>query len=209
MMKTEYKSQVQQDQFVDLMLKNKPIGTYVDIGSNHPVDINNTYVFDRRGWKGLCVDVSLDENLYRENNRSAHLVKLDATLLNYYNLFKKLNFPSTIDYLSLDIDEGSTDVLKILPHEEYRFGVITIEHDLYAHGDVYRNQQRGILWSLGYQLFASDVKVPEDWWVGNSSSNGGERVNVGFEDWWINPRVITVMQNKYPKQIIELVTSIA
>jgi hypothetical protein len=206
-MKTEYKSQVQQDQFVDLILKNKPIGTYVDIGSHHPVDISNTYVFDQRGWSGLCVDVGLDEGLYRENNRSAHLVKFDATLLNYHNLFKKLNFPSTIDYLSLDVDESSTEVLKILPHKEYRFNVITIEHDLYAHGDIYRNQQRELLTSLGYQLFASDVKVPEDWWVGNPASNGGQLVNVGFEDWWVDFRVIPVIQNKYAKQIIELLTS--
>jgi len=51
--------------------------------------------------------------------------------------------------------------------------------------------------------------VPEDWWVGNPASNGGQLVNVGFEDWWVDFRVIPVIQNKYAKQIIELLTSIS
>ena len=31
-------------------------GTYIDIGSGHPVKNNNTFLFYKRGWKGICVD---------------------------------------------------------------------------------------------------------------------------------------------------------
>lgn len=33
-------------------------GVYVDIGCNNPVDHNNTYLFYRLGWRGLCVDAN-------------------------------------------------------------------------------------------------------------------------------------------------------
>lgn len=31
-------------------------GFYVDIGSHHPYRFSNTYLFYRKGWRGLCVD---------------------------------------------------------------------------------------------------------------------------------------------------------
>jgi FkbM family methyltransferase len=31
-------------------------GRYLDIGANHPVRINNTYLLYRRGWRGVSVD---------------------------------------------------------------------------------------------------------------------------------------------------------
>lgn len=33
-------------------------GTFVDIGCNHPVENNNTYLFYRLGWRGLCIDAN-------------------------------------------------------------------------------------------------------------------------------------------------------
>jgi FkbM family methyltransferase len=35
-------------------------GFYVDVGCNHPVFLSNTYLFYRRGWKGICVDPNQD-----------------------------------------------------------------------------------------------------------------------------------------------------
>src|SRR5271163_3018688 len=33
-------------------------GFYVDVGCFHPVRYSNSYVFYRRGWRGLCIDPS-------------------------------------------------------------------------------------------------------------------------------------------------------
>lgn len=33
-------------------------GFYVDVGCNHPVFLSNTYLFYKRGWKGICVDAN-------------------------------------------------------------------------------------------------------------------------------------------------------
>ena len=35
---------------------NDQIGTYLDIGSGHPVIGSNTYYYYKRGWTGVCVD---------------------------------------------------------------------------------------------------------------------------------------------------------
>ena len=182
-----YTSQANQDQFVDFMLNNKQFGTYVDIGSYHPIEDNNTYVFDARGWSGICVDLQLDEQLYSQT-RSAYAIKSNALSVNYLNLFQRMCCSSTIDYLSIDVDESSTKVLEMLPHDQYRFNVITIEHDAYVHGDKYRTPQRELLTSLGYILFTEDVKVPESVWnMMVTEKIVTNKLNVGFEDWWISP----------------------
>ena len=46
---------------VDLVLrhifKNKNNGFYIDVGCNHPVFNNNTYLFYIKGWKGINIDI--------------------------------------------------------------------------------------------------------------------------------------------------------
>ena len=36
--------------------KNKTDGIFFDIGANHPITINNTYYFEKKGWKGFAFD---------------------------------------------------------------------------------------------------------------------------------------------------------
>lgn len=38
--------------------------SYIDIGTNHPVELNNTYLFYSKGSKGICIEP--DSILYRE-----------------------------------------------------------------------------------------------------------------------------------------------
>jgi FkbM family methyltransferase len=50
-------SQFGQDVFVlKKIFKNKNNGFFVDIGANHPTDINNTYLLELKGWKGLAIE---------------------------------------------------------------------------------------------------------------------------------------------------------
>jgi FkbM family methyltransferase len=45
---------------VDLILKSilrdVEVGSYLDVGANHPIDFSNTYVFYEKGWSGYAVD---------------------------------------------------------------------------------------------------------------------------------------------------------
>ena len=43
----QYNGQIAQDYFVMKVLKEKRNGTFVEIGSNHPTCINNTYILEK------------------------------------------------------------------------------------------------------------------------------------------------------------------
>ena len=45
------------DALICNIFKNKTFGTYVDIGCNHPIKNNNTYLLYQQGWNGLNIDV--------------------------------------------------------------------------------------------------------------------------------------------------------
>jgi FkbM family methyltransferase len=40
----------------DVMRRLGPIGTYLDIGANHPYKGNNTYLLYRTGWRGMAIE---------------------------------------------------------------------------------------------------------------------------------------------------------
>ncbi len=45
------------DLIVDYIFKDKEDGFYLDIGAQHPISNNNTYILFKRGWKGINVDL--------------------------------------------------------------------------------------------------------------------------------------------------------
>ena len=54
------------DLLVDYIFKSKKNGFYLDIGAQHPVSNNNTYLLFKKGWNGINID--LDEkniNLFK------------------------------------------------------------------------------------------------------------------------------------------------
>jgi len=166
-----FHGQARQDEFVHIILYNllgkQDIGYYLEIGAGEPVNINNTYVFEKHyGWKGLSIDlVDYKSRWYHE--RSNSLLLKDATQVNYSAVLQE--FPQIIDYLSLDIDRHYDTVLRKVMDAKHIFKIITIEHDAYRYGDLYRNKEREILAAFGYHLLCADVSnqgnIYEDWWI--------------------------------------------
>lgn len=173
-----YYSDDKQDEFVANLLKFKRNGYYLDIGSCASVGSNNTYFFESLDWKGICIEKNpIFNDSYK--TRTCKYLNQDALTIDYEKVFAEANFPPSIDYLSLDIDENSTEVLKKLPLDEYRYKVITIEHDSHVHGDLYKGEQRRILTLSNYHLLCGDV-------LNISGRNIGQEC--AWEDWWIDPR---------------------
>jgi len=170
-------SDARQDEFIARLFNFKKDGTFVDIGSCNAVGSNNTFFLEGLGWNGLCVELNANyNNSYAV--RKCKYINQNALELNYSNIFEELEFPSYIDYLSMDIDELSFEALIKLPHEKYRFRSITIEHDAYRLGDVFRKKQRDFLNNLGYYLVVANIYVEQD----------GYPINAPFEDWWVDPK---------------------
>ena len=45
------------DLLIDYIFKSKKRGFYLDIGCQHPVSNNNTYLLYKRGWSGMNIDL--------------------------------------------------------------------------------------------------------------------------------------------------------
>ena len=45
------------DLIVNYIFKNKNNGFYLDVGSQHPISNNNTYLLFKRGWSGINIDL--------------------------------------------------------------------------------------------------------------------------------------------------------
>ena len=54
------------DLVIDRLFRDIEKGVYIDVGCNHPIKYNNTYLLYKRGWTGINID--LDETLIKELN---------------------------------------------------------------------------------------------------------------------------------------------
>lgn len=107
-------SQAFQDLFVLSILNGKKGGVYIEIGGSDPIQINNTYLLEKKfGWKGLSFE--LDIGLVDKYNsiRINKCICGDATKVDYTKEFIENNIPKQIDYLQVDI-EPATQTLQAL-----------------------------------------------------------------------------------------------
>jgi hypothetical protein len=177
-------SQAGQDIFVRLILGENTPRFFLDIGCAGDL-YSNTLALEQEGWKGILVDV--DDTAKGRKNQ---FIRADAKTVN-------LNLcPKYVDYLSLDIDEGTLDALENVMLHHIRFGIITIEHDAYRFGNKLRSGEREILKRAGYELICEDVcgteDAPfEDWWVSKELSTKAEKFRGHFNLWSdiLNPKI--------------------
>ena len=71
------------------------------------------------GWNGLAFDLIEHEQFSSE--RKCKFIIGDATLHDYEKIFIDEKVPFVIDYLSIDIDRGSLDVLKKIPFKNFKY----------------------------------------------------------------------------------------
>ena len=161
-----------QDDFVLKIFNYKKNGFFIDVGCSHETEGSNTYRLELNGWNGIRVDNQSNESLTKRNSL---FVLDDALKIDYLTLLDSVNCEK-IDYASFDIDEATTNLIKIFPFEKYKPSVITIEHDRYRLGDSDCDEQREILSKHNYRLLCKDVLV--DIWIGWTKAP--------YEDWWVN-----------------------
>jgi hypothetical protein len=178
-----YNSQVGQDKFVLSILKNKKNGYFIEIGSNDPKLINNTFILEKDfDWFGIMVEYDGKWlQSYKDTRPNSIHVIADATKIDYKTLFVNNKVPHNIDYLQIDLDvcnRSTLDTLELFNNtifDNYKFATITFEHDIYS-GDHFNTRQtsRNIFLKRGYILVFPDVK------------NGSN----AFEDWYVHPDLV-------------------
>lgn len=174
-------SQSFQESFVINANKEKMNGFYVEIGSNHPSLYSNTFILESVfNWNGVAFELAsslVDLYNFHRRNRS---IAADATSFDFRQLFQELQLPNNMEYLQLDIEpaENTFMSLKRIPLNEYRFAVITFEHDLYS------NPNNIHIQTQAYELLSSYEYVRV---VKNICSNGKP-----YEDWYVHPQLVDV-----------------
>jgi hypothetical protein len=178
-----YLGQAQQDKFVLNVLKDKKNGFFLEIGSNHPVNISNSYLLESKfNWKGIMVEYDSAflplYKTYRPN--SIHVIN-DATKVDYKNIFQTNNLPFSFDYLQIDLEASNGSTLGTLQKldaevmDNYKFATVTFEHDIY-HTSLHntREKSREIFNRRGYFRVFEDI-----------SDSGNP-----FEDWYVHPDLV-------------------
>ena len=174
-------SDIMQDMFVLSMLDGKKNGTYLEIGSGDPIKANNTYLLETKfNWKGIGVEYIKQLVTKYSEQRKNKILHANALNVDYYQVLSEIcDKDMTIDYLQLDVEPSRStyEVLTKIPFNDFKFKVITYEHDHYADLEgIYREKSRKYLTEKGYTLVVSDMSIDgknsfEDWWVLNTKYN--------------------------------------
>jgi len=190
-----YQGQAEQDKFVLNILKEKKNGYFLEIGSNDPININNTYLLEKQyDWKGIMIEYNESFlNSYKiHRTNSIHIIN-DATTVDYKNVFEKNNMPLSFDYLQIDLEAANGSTIQTLQKldkeifDTYKFATITFEHDIYhTNFDNTLLKSRDIFKKRGY------VCVFED--INNQGVNP-------FEDWYVHPDLVDM---NYVNNLIEI-----
>ena len=167
-------SQVFQDLFVLHALKGKREGFYIEVGGGKPYHGNNTALLKDYGWEGITFEINESLiNQWETERPSDKVFSTDATTINWVSFLKENEYPTTIDYLQLDIDPASNTykVLENIDFDKLKFNVITYEHDAYDDNEIYRKKSRKLLQEADYVLIAGNISPDE---------------NSAFEDWYVH-----------------------
>ena len=90
------------DLIIDRMFSKIKKGIYIDLGCNHPIKHNNTYLLHKKGWEGINIDAdkkSIKEfnNLRKNDYNLSALVSSKKNKIKYY-FYHERSALNTVDF---------------------------------------------------------------------------------------------------------------
>lgn len=174
-----------QDMFVLSVLNGKRNGTFIEIGSGDPYKFNNTALLEETfDWTGINIDINPRLCYQHSRKRKSQILQADATQIDYDLFFKMNCVERHTDFLRINSETSSLQVLEKIPFNKHEFMVIQFQHNACWWGPELRDKSRQILSNIGYVNLVPDVSA-------SPSEN--------YEDWWVHPQIAKVrgkMQGK-------------
>lgn len=161
-----------QDQFALLCNPQRGPKFYLDLGSAHPEDGNNTVRLEEQGWDGLRFDINPHVK-HIPTKRTSHQIIGDISQPGVLaDCLKRFGCPKLINYISFDVDEGTVGAALAFPWVERRFTCMTFEHDK-RNRDLCEAQFiiRDVSMKFGYSIITdvcyedNGLHIFEDWLI--------------------------------------------
>ncbi len=95
------------DLIIERIFKKKKKGFFIDVGCNHPIKHNNTYLLYKKGWTGINIDLDL-ESIKQFNQLRTRDLNIHALVTSIDNDEKELYFyhdRSPINTISKELAE--------------------------------------------------------------------------------------------------------
>ena len=156
------------DLIIDYLFKNINKGVYIDLGCNHPIKFNNTYLLYKRGWSGINIDSDFDSiklfNKFRSNDFNVrNIVSDDESVKKLYYYHKR----SALNTLSKDlVDSRTSKPSKIIKEKSVTLNKI-IEDSPYRNSKInllsvdIENHEFEALKNFNFLKYKVDVLVVE------------------------------------------------
>ena len=167
--------QHREDEFLNTLFPEDYTGVCIEVGAADGISGSNTYFFENKGWRALCIEpiqasyehcqscrkecvnccISNEDSEEKDfhifcigNNLSAisglipdeRLIESHSHLLtdrtsckvkvrSLTSLLDELNYPTTIDFISIDTENTELDVLKGIDFDKYDIKAMVIENN--------------------------------------------------------------------------------
>ena len=131
------------DLIIDRMFSKMKKGVYIDLGCNHPIKYNNTYLLHKRGWEGINIDAdekSIKEfrNLRKKDHNVRALISSKKDKIKYY-FYHERSALNTVDVRlvkkrkvkpkKIIIRETTTlnDIIENSPYRKSKLNLLSID----------------------------------------------------------------------------------
>ncbi len=102
------------DLVIDRIFSKKKKGVYIDVGCNHPIKFNNTYLLYKKGWNGLNIDFD-KESIVQFNKLRERDINIQTLITSYDDEERTLYFyhdRSAINTLSKELADSRMNKYK-------------------------------------------------------------------------------------------------
>lgn len=136
-----------------------PGGTYIEIGSQKPVQRSNTVALEQQGWCGFGIELDTRNQRHWPGDRTNHIYWEDATVFDYRKAAEEQGLPNRINFLQADIEPPANTfaALKRVIESGLVFDFIAFEHDIYCQDVDYDVIATDYLLSNGYKVAVYNV----------------------------------------------------
>jgi hypothetical protein len=145
------------DLIIDYLFKNINKGVYIDLGCNHPIKFNNTYLLYKRGWAEINIDSDFDSiklfNKFRSNDFNVrNIVSDDESVKKLYYYHKR----SALNTLSKDLVDSRTSkpskIIEDSPYQNSKINLLSVDIE---------NHEFEALKNFNFLKYKADVLVVE------------------------------------------------